>query len=257
MQIEAFPSQPSALGQFVLGKSVLGFVNTGLLVDVIASYLYDEYSDDADLQAFIATYNALAQGYVNWFNDTPLAVYTSSTISGLLLDWTAQGIYGISRPVISSLKTSTNGALNTFATNTRAVNLYKQIRGGSAQVASDDIYKRTLTWILYKGDGVQASIQWLRRRVARFLFGANGSDISVDDTLQVGIFRPTLPSIGPVGTLGINTRALNTRVQRTQLAARTLQIVIPSSTIAQQFAALLDQGYLPLPFQTSYQVKLT
>ncbi len=84
----------------------------------------------------------------------------------------------------------------------------------------------------------------------------NGSDISLDDVLNVGIVRPNLPAVGAAGTFAVNTRAVNTRTARTQKAAHTLEIVLPSSTIAQQFAALLQQGYLPLPFQVAYRVSL-
>lgn len=237
MQVESFSQQP--------------------LAQAIAAYLYDEYSDDSDLQAFFAAYNALAQGYIDWFNSTPLGLYTAPNISGELLDWTATGIYGVARPVISSLQTRTVGSVGTLPVNVLAVNTLKLLRSGNAQIASDDVYKRTLTWILYRGDGIQASVQWLRRRVARFIYGANGSDISLDDVLNVGIVQPNLPPTGATATFAVNTRAVNTRQARTQKAAHTLEIVLPSSTIALQFTALLQQGYLPLPFQVSYRVMLT
>ena len=219
--------------------------------------MYEEYNDDADLLAFVNAYNTLAQGYLTWFNDTPLGLYTSPNISGQLLDWTAAGIYGIPRPVISSLMTRTVGALNSLPMNTAALNKHTIFRSGNAQPASDDLYKRVLTWILYKNDGIQTSLQWFRRRIARFLYGANGSDISLDEVLNVSIIQPNLPAVGSMATVPMNTRAMNTRASRTQKTARTLEIQIPSSTIAQQFASLLAQGYLPVPFQVSYTVALT
>lgn len=227
------------------------------LADPVPSYLYWQYSDDSDLQAFTATYNGLAQGYVDWFNSTPLSVYTSPAISGPLLDWTATGIYGVARPVISSLTTRTIGAMNSRPLNVVAMNQHTILRGGNAQPASDDLYKRVLTWILYRNDGLQASILWLRRRIARFLYGANGSDVSLDDVQNVSITLPTLPAIGSIGSVAMNTQAMNTRKKRTQAAKHTLLISIPSSTLAQQFANLLQQGYLPAPFQVSYRVTLT
>lgn len=257
MQVESFPYQPSGLGNFVLDQSLLNYVSTGMLADVIPSYPYLEYSDDSDVQAFFSTYNNLAQGYVNWFNSTPLGLYTSPNITGQLLDWTAQGIYGIARPVISSLQTRTVGAVNSFPANTLPANTLKLLRSGNAQEASDDVYKRTLTWILFKGDGLQASVTWLRKRIARFIYGANGSDVPLSDAINVGIVQPTLPATGSLGTVPLNTRALNTRLVRNQKAAHTLQIVLPSSTIATQFANLLQQGYLPVPFQVSLTVQLT
>jgi len=41
------------------------------LTKVIPSYLYQEYSDDDDLQAFVMAYNGLAQQYVTWFATSP------------------------------------------------------------------------------------------------------------------------------------------------------------------------------------------
>lgn len=257
MQTEFFPSQPSTLGSFVLGQSTLGYANTGMFQQVIPAYLYEQYNDDADLLAFVNAYNTLAQGYVDWFNNTPLALYTSANVTGALLDWAATGIYGIPRPVISSLTTKTAGALNSLPMNTASLNKHTIRRGGNAQPASDDIYKRVLTWILYKNDGIQPSLQWLRRRVARFLYGANGSDVSLDEVLNVSIVQPTILAVGSMATVPMNTRAMNTRVARSQKAARTLDIQIPASPIATQFASLLTQGYLPAPFQVSYRVSLT
>lgn len=234
MQIESFATQP-------LQKS-------------IPSYLYNEYSDDESLQAFIASFNSLSQGYLDWFLQTPLGVYTSPNITGSLLDWVGQGIYGISRPVISTLTTRSYGSYNTVPYNTLAYNVGKRIHSGTTEVASDDIYKRVLTWHLYLGDGRQMSIQWLRRRVARFLFGANGTDIPADYFQQVSISRNSSGFSGAFGSAAFNTLPYNTRQSRKTLAARSLTIGVPASPVAQTFQALLNEGYLALPFQVKFNV---
>ena len=36
--------------------------------DTIPAYPYQQYADDADIQAFFAAYNSLAQGYLDWYN---------------------------------------------------------------------------------------------------------------------------------------------------------------------------------------------
>ena len=258
MQTETFPTQNSALGNFILGYSQLGYENTQTLSSVLPAYLYEQYNDDPDLLAFVNAYNSLAQGYLDWFNSTPLALYTSSAISGSLLDWSATGIYGVSRPVISSVQSArTLGAMNMTAMNVLAMNRMFRTQTGTAEPASDDIYKRVLAWILYKGDGIQASITWLRKRIARFLYGANGSDVSLSETLNVSITRPTLPAIGAMNTRPMNAAAMNTRTARNQLASNVLEISIPASSAAQQFVSLLGQGYLPVPFQVAYRVTLT
>jgi hypothetical protein len=224
------------------------------LAEVIQAYVYGEFADDPDIQAFFAAVNTEGQGYLNWFLQTPLSVYTLPAINGPLLDWIGQGIYGISRPVISSLISRSYGAYNTLPYNTRAYGTRREVNSGNAQEASDDIYKRTLTWYTYLGDGRQMSIMWLRRRVARFLFGANGSDIPVDYLSQVSISRNSAGFSGAVNTAPYNTQAYNTRQTRKTLAARSITIGVPPSPIAQTFQALLNEGYLALPFQVKFNV---
>ncbi|OYV52109.1 MAG: hypothetical protein B7X10_00255 [Burkholderiales bacterium 21-58-4] len=182
------------------------------LQTVLPAYLYEQYSADDNISAFFTSYTELAQGYLEWFNQTPLAVYTSNGISGSLLDWTATGIYGISRPVLSSLQTMFVAGVNAYAVNTVAVNGNVFYQSGSATLADDDIYKRVLTWWLYRGDGKQLSSEWIRRRVARALFGANGADVSYDDFAQVSVVSqninaPAAPVLSSVsgGTLAGTT----------------------------------------------------
>jgi hypothetical protein len=151
------------------------------LQQCIPSYLFHQYSDDQDLQAFVASYNSLTQGYLNWFNSTPLGLYTSPNINGPLLDWIGNGVYGIPRPVLSSQTSSIAAGYNSSAYNANPYNGLAFSSTGSAKLASDDIYKRVMTWDLYRGDGQMFTMGWLKNRVNRFLNGANGSDYTVLD----------------------------------------------------------------------------
>jgi hypothetical protein len=134
------------------GQPVFSMDSPGLPL-VIPSYLYTWYQDDDDLQAFVATYNSMTQTYVNWFNQIGLPIYPGVLIVGSLLDWVAEGIYG-----------------------------YTRLAG-----MSDDILKRTLTWLFYKGDGKYFNVVWLKRRVMRFLEGINGTDQGTATTYQVSV----------------------------------------------------------------------
>src|ERR1700739_1536949 len=78
---------------------------------IIPSYLYEEYNDDSDLQAFVSSYNTLAQTFLNTLVELNLPIYTSDVISGPLLDWVAEGLYGISRPSLFSGQSITVGLL--------------------------------------------------------------------------------------------------------------------------------------------------
>jgi len=146
------------------------------LQNILPSYVYWQYSDDDDLQAFAASFNVLSQGYLTWFNQNPLGVYTSPYINGALLDWVGNGIYGISRPVLAS---STMLRLAGYADNPYATISYGELlysESDTSSIATDDIYKRVMTWHLYRGDGQQFCLQWLKNRINRFINGINGMD---------------------------------------------------------------------------------
>ncbi|MHB1937596.1 MAG: hypothetical protein ACYCOR_13550 [Acidobacteriaceae bacterium] len=169
------------------------------LQQIIPSYLYQEYSNDDTLQAFVSAQNGLTQGYLDWFNTVSLGVYTSPMITGGLLDWTAAGIYNITRPTLSTENVQIIAGFNSTAFNTVALNASTQIVSGTAVIASDDIYKRVLTWNLYRGDGMVFTLGWLKNRVARFINGANGSDCDVldnqpDITVSNGVFNVSATS---------------------------------------------------------------
>jgi hypothetical protein len=149
------------------------------LQKVIPSYLYQSYADDEDLQAFVNSQNAIAQGYLDWFNQTPLGLYTAPNINNGLLDWVGMGVYGIPRPVLASGSSFTLAGYNTAAYNTIPLDGFSYTSTGTASLANDDIYKRVLTWNLYRGDGQVFTLQWLKNRIARFLYGSNGSDYPV------------------------------------------------------------------------------
>jgi len=198
------------------------------LTQVLPSYLYAQYTDDEDLRAFVNSFNDLSQGYLDWLNQHPLSVYTSPYITSSLLDWVGRGIYGISRPVFNQSSTKIYGETGSFTIATKELASLVFIVDGTSYALSDDYYKRLLTWCLYRGDGLHPSAWWLKKRVARFIYGANGSDVSVDKMLDVSVSSSA-------GTVTIQT-------------ANT-----PESTI---FKDLIDIGTLPLPFQSQFQVTL-
>jgi hypothetical protein len=153
--------------------------STSPLQQCVPSYPYWQYSDDQDIQAFVTSFNSLTQGYLDWFLNTPMGLYTSPNISGPLLDWIGVGIYNIPRPVLSTQNTLVRAGYNEFAYNTIAYNRLQKTSSGSSVLASDDIYKRVMTWNLYRGDGQMFCMGWLKNRINRFINGANGSDYPV------------------------------------------------------------------------------
>ena len=189
------------------------------LQTIFGAYLYDQYQTDESLAAWWQARNQLTQGYLDWWNSTPLGVYTSSQVSGALLDWIGQGIYGIPRPVISTSSTSFLAGLNQFALNSIDLNGNQFHQSGTAQIADDDIYRRVLTWWLWRGDGPYMNVTWLKRRVMRFLSGANGSDLLPGEAA---------PSISVSGN--------------------TITITVPSSAEASILSEFLASNILLFPF---------
>lgn len=168
---------------------------------ILPAYPYQQYVDDPNIVAFFTALNELAGPYLDWFNNTPLAVYTSPNVSGPLLDWIGQGIYGIARPVFSSQTTKFVAGVNATPINTVGVDDSTLYRSGTAVLANDDYYKRVLTWWLYAGNGGNGggvgryfNVEVLRLKVARFLYGVNGTDVTLSQAQTVSIQPQLLPS---------------------------------------------------------------
>lgn len=203
----------------------------GTLQNTIKSYLYVQYNDDADLQALVDAYNTMVQQYVDSFNQINLPVYIGDPISGALLDWAGQGIYDISRPALPVGHDSIIGPLNTWALNTIPFNTRRLVSGATFYVVNDDIYKRCMTWALFKGDGKQFTINWLKRRCIRFLNGVNGTAPTIDNTYDIGV----------------------------TFSGTTVTITVHNSATYSQaavFQAAVDAQVLELPFQFTFSVTL-
>lgn len=198
---------------------------------IIPAYLYEQYRDDQDCQAFIDAYNAIAQTYLNWFNTINLPIYTG--LSGALLDWVAQGLYGIARPSIALSQTSGSGAFNTYKIDQIPIDGSTAATTSQVFVVTDEIFKRIITWLFYKGDGRQFSVTWLKRRIMRFLNGVAGTDPDVDQAYQV--------SVQFTGTTVVNI---------------TINQGSAPTTYAPVLRAALLSGVIPLPFQFTYNVLL-
>ncbi|MDE2467975.1 MAG: hypothetical protein KGL35_04350 [Bradyrhizobium sp.] len=223
----------SAIGEFQIGISPIqgGYAPAPSIpqlpvTQIIPSYLYQQYQDDPNLQAFVNAYNTMAQIVLNTFVQVPLPVYTNGMISGALLDWVAQGLYGMDRPTLASGGTSNLGPYNTLTYNSAKYNSYVVGNPSQYVIASDDIFKRCMTWNFFKGDGKQLSIKWLKKRVQRFLTGTNGVDPGVDQTYNVSV---------------------------TFEAGNVVHIRVLSGSYDTLKSAILS-GALQLPFQYTYSV---
>ncbi|MEX3914899.1 hypothetical protein AB4Y43_01445 [Paraburkholderia sp. BR10872] len=234
-----------------------------MLNTLIPSYAYEEYNDDQDIQAFITAFNTLAQEYVNWFNQIGLPIYTGTLIVGALLDWVAQGLYGIVRPSLPGAgQTRIFGPLNTVAFNTLPLN-GRQVKSSSTYYqTNDDIFKRVITWNFYKGDGQVFNIRWLKRRVLRFLLGTNGTDPGISQTNQISV------TFGLNNQVNINIRQNNDSLQSGAMfnrfgfnrstfnAYKVSTVGLTPLPSAQILASAIQSGALQLPFQFTYVVNV-
>jgi len=227
--------------------------------DTLKSYLYVQYNDDDDLQAFVEAYNALSQEIITWLAEANLPVYTGAPITGALLDWVAMGLYGQSRPTLPSGFNRNRGPFNSLEFNTLPFNAMDTVQPTNVFATTDDVFKRIITWNFYKGDGRQFSVRWLKRRVMRFLVGENGTDPGLDETYQVSVgfglnnqvdirILSGLRTVtaGPFNSLEFNTLPFNG-------LETVFQDYVPLE-FAPVFKAAVDGGALQLPFQFTWIV---
>lgn len=233
------------------------------MTGVIGAYPYKEYDDDDDVQAFFASYNQMAQSFIDTINGMNLPIYTQPQISGALLDWVAQGLYGMIRPALASGQSKFLGPLNTYAFNAAPpLNSIRLIGPNNIVVTTDDTFKRILTWAFLKGDGKVFNIRWLKRRIMRFLTGVNGTNPNIDQTYQISV---TFGTNGEVAIKFIDSIATVTRgaifngFMFNTTKFNELDIMVEPLTplpYRQIFEEAVQTGALELPFQFTYNIIL-
>src|ERR1019366_5348616 len=201
------------------------------------------------------------QQYVAWFASVGLPVYINGSIAGSLLDWVAEGIYGIVRPALSSGGNSVIGPFNTYGFNVLEMNQRKTIAPPAATPTTDDLFKRIITWNFFKGDGRVFNIRYLKRRIMRFLVGTGGITPNIDTTYGVSV------TFGLSGQVNILVTILARVVRGGALLNRFMGNTVPFNSVISvpspgQFhypdepalKEAIDTGVLQLPFQFNYVV---
>jgi len=216
-----------------------------MLAEVIPAYLYQEYqpaNDDGsdDVTPFFDAFNGAAQYYVSWFATVGLPYYPG--LSGPLLDWVVEGLYGLTRTSLESQLSAAFGAYNTVAYNTTAYN-------GSTPASQTyytltyDMFQRILTWDFYKADGFRFTPTWLKRRVMRFILGVNGIDPNpFYPGFQVGCENTQAIGVTFSGSTCIVTISESILSQYATLTPGILQV----------FQAAFEGQALELPLQYTY-----
>lgn len=200
------------------------------VLKTIPAYPYVQYQDDDNIAAFFDAFNIYAQGYVDWFNSLDLPIYTKAPVEGALLDWVAQGLYGIMRPGLPvSQGSPEEGPVNTFQVNSLPLNGFIAGTPDTYISVNDDYFRRILTWKLYRGDGDFPSLVWLKRRINRFLYGVDGKDIANNTTFNISIV-PT--------------------------DVRKYTITLPGTTQSSIFKYAVEANVIDLPFQDQWTIVL-
>ena len=266
-----FTSQyPGGIGHFVAGKSAVGIPGspppTGPvppLARTIRAYLYEEYQDDDDLQAFVDAYNTLSQEFIDWFNALNLPIYTGGVVAGLLLDWVGAGLYGMSRPLLGTQKTTVRGPLDTWTLDSIALDT-RVVEGTLSIIpTTDDLYRRILTWHLQKSAGKLTDVRWLKQRVMQFLVGTDGVPVNIDQTYRVSVSFGVGPQVNITILKYLASITRSAALDSFTLGSMPLNWVEvvkvdlgPQYAAAPALKAAIDSGILELPFQYQYIVNV-
>jgi len=240
----------------------------------IPSYVYSQYADDDDIQAFVAAFNTMAQVYINTMVLLGLPLYPQFT--GPLLDWVCNGIYGYARPILPSGNTQILGPYNTIRYSGGKYSLpygmFKRTGPSVYYATSDDVYIRCVNWHFFKGDGKQFTIPWLKRRVARFLWGPGSVDVNqnegwnydvsheyqisvtfgTDQTADINIVNGAVSNVK--GTLYNKTKIGSALFPLNHISAVFTPQMRPA--LASIFKAAVESGILELPFQYTWVVNI-
>lgn len=220
-----------------------------MLNTTINSYLYTQYADDDDLQAFVAAYNGMTQTYVDWFFGVALPFYPGLT--GPLLDWVAKGMYDIPRTAVQSPAQGSIGPFNTQRTLNQfgfPYNGFSQGTPPTTFVLSDDLFQRVITWNFYKADGKRFCIRWLKRRIMRFILGTNGLDpLPTDPDFVIGT-ETTYPI-----SISVVTGLLTVNISQSALSALVSNL---APNILSVFKLAFLGGVLDLPVDYTYAVSI-
>lgn len=283
---------PSAIGCIVIGLSPITSggpcidTESPLVARTIPAYLYWQYRDDDNLQAFVDSYNAMTQDYVDWYISLNLPIYTQSPITGAFLDWVGQGLYGYPRPVLGEGYQRLIGPLNTYSPNGFGVvnedgsferilavglNQRRILSNARAIRVNDDLYRRSIAWHFFKGYGHQFNVRYLKRRIMQWLTGPDGIDPKVDQTYRISvsfgaccqvnitliIFKSVWQRGAVPNTITLNDRGAPTRSYGSAILNHNeivVTIIGDQFEFGDQLKEAIDEGFLELPFQYNYVV---
>lgn len=232
-----------------------------MLNDIIKSYPYTQYNDDENIAAFFSAYNKIAEDIYEWMKNANLPVFSGGYNAGDQLKWIARGVYGVKPPILVSGKQQVYGPFNSTSFNQLSFNARDVVNKSEQVVASDDIFKRVMTWNFYKGDGFDFTIPWLKRRIMRFIVGDDGVDITNDEHWSISVlFSSDGASISIVKGYRKLTESsvFNAQVFNSRAFNQKTSVLIKSNEyeFASLFKQAFDSGLLHMPFYQPVSVTI-
>jgi hypothetical protein len=217
-------------GLYGIARPVIPFGTSTLTKGVYDSDPYDTRPYNQGLLA----QNGIAITSMSWSAGVVTAT-TASAPPGIAIGNVYVGsIFGVTpagyNGVFSLTQTGTTTFTYPLATNPGAVTIEGKL-GTTANLASDDIYQRVITWNFYRGDGYQFNVSWLKNRVYRFLAQANGQPAPIPNTYAISVSF----SSGNAVTIHIGS-SLNAN-------APILQALINSSVLQLPFQYVFNVTY--------------
>lgn len=154
---------------------------------LVKSYVYQQYRDDADIIALFDAYNQIAQDYLKTFLSHSPAIYIDDVWTSGELTYLAWFLWG-QRRWYSDYASSIDleGAIDELPIDWISA-------GGSLPkprqklLINDDTFRRIMTWNLYRGDGAQFTIPWLKKRIKRWMIGVNGYAPLFGDANEISV----------------------------------------------------------------------
>ncbi|KMQ89981.1 hypothetical protein RF55_10317 [Lasius niger] len=154
---------------------------------IIKAYAYQQYSDDPDIMALFEAHNQTAQDYLKTFLSHCPAIYIDDFWDSGELTYIAWFLWG-QRRWYSDYASSIDleGAIDDLPIDYASA-------GGSIPtprqklLINDDTFRRIMTWNLYRGDGQQFTIPWLKKRIKRWMVGVNGYAPLFGDTNEISV----------------------------------------------------------------------
>jgi hypothetical protein len=224
----------------------------------IKPYCYYQYGKYPDVQAIVESYNIDLQAFIDALQGLNFPFYRS--LQGDLLDWCANSVFGLKRPVIST----GNATLGSFAgqviSNSLVTNGF--LKGESSigfQKLSDDLFKKVIAWHVFKRDGIDFNIAWLKKRIARFIaedfFDDNYNSSLISIELPV---RKKIPYFGCIGMNLTNSIAINSFINPNIFfidsnSKWTIKIK-DNNPNSISFKWLMKSKMLEIPFCNDYEV---